>query len=167
MPVAIALFIGATTSTAPFISEVKEVPLVSQLASEVVEKEAPKEAPRTIQSAIVVPTIGKEEILALAKEFAKVYNVSYNNMAKIMACEAQFKNVQSSIYKDGKREESFGVAQIHLPSHPNITKQQALDVKFSVEFIAQQLALGNGWMWYGYNPQLDVCTNGIDWNKVI
>lgn len=112
-------------------------------------------------------TYTKEEVLALAKEFAKNDKVLYYSMAKIMACESGLKNVQSSVEKGGIRELSFGVAQINLPSHPDITQQQALDVKFSVWFLGTEIQAGRIWKWYGYNPQKDVCTNGLDWRKMV
>lgn len=54
----------------------------------------------------------------------------------VVECESQFENVQSRcLYKNGERELSFGISQIHLPAHPNITKEQALDIEFAVDFI--------------------------------
>lgn len=85
------------------------------------------------------------------------FNVSVYTIHRIIQCESGYYNIQSNIIKNGEREESYGVAQIHLPSHPEITKEQALDVDFSVEFIARELEKGNGWKWYGYNKELDKC----------
>lgn len=50
-------------------------------------------------------------------------------------------------YKVGDREQSYGLAQIHLPAHPHITKEQAIDPEFAVEFLAKNLANGKAGMW--------------------
>ncbi len=42
---------------------------------------------------------------------------------------------------------SFGVAQIHLIAHPDITKAQALDPDFSVKWMAEQFSKGNAHIW--------------------
>lgn len=51
---------------------------------------------------------------------------------RVLKCESSFVSEQSRIYKNGVREPSFGIAQIHLPSHPDVTKEQALDEEFSI-----------------------------------
>ena len=69
-------------------------------------------------------------------------------------CESGFRNIQSFIKKDGVREESYGIAQIHLPSHPSVSKSQALNPEFAIEFMS------NNWnkvKWYGYNRNTDTC----------
>ncbi len=47
----------------------------------------------------------------------------------------------------GDHGTSFGLAQIHLPAHPGITKEQALDPEFALNFITDQFIKGNEWMW--------------------
>lgn len=79
-------------------------------------------------------------------------------MLAVVDCESQYDiDVQSQHrytptnvpkgYKVGDREQSFGLVQVHLPAHPNITKAQAIDPEFAVEFLATNLAAGNGNMW--------------------
>lgn len=50
-------------------------------------------------------------------------------------------------YKVGDREQSFGLVQIHIPAHPSITKEQAKDPEFALEFLAKNLAAGKAGMW--------------------
>lgn len=45
------------------------------------------------------------------------------------------------------REDSWGIAQIHLPDHPTITREQAKDLTFSAEFLAKNLAQGKCSLW--------------------
>ena len=48
------------------------------------------------------------------------------------------------------REDSWGVCQIHLPSHPDVSKEQALDVEFCVDFTIQKFNEGKARLWTGY-----------------
>ncbi len=91
------------------------------------------------------------EIKSLIRERSDFYKVSYEEMYSTIRCESHFRNIQSGIYKNGIREDSWGIVQIHLPSHPNITKDQALDISFAVDFMAQEFSKGNQWKWSCYN----------------
>lgn len=48
------------------------------------------------------------------------------------------------------RENSWGCAQIYLPSHPTVTREMALDDYFAVSFAAKHFASGDMWMWTEY-----------------
>jgi len=95
------------------------------------------------------PLLNKGEILVLIVEASQKWHVSRETMTDIVRCESGFdQNIQSRhLRPDGSREQSFGLVQIHLPDHPEVTKGQALDPAFSIEFLARELSLGNGWMW--------------------
>lgn len=47
----------------------------------------------------------------------------------------------------GEREKSFGPGQIHEPAHPNITREQAVDPDFTLDFMAEMIAEGKSGMW--------------------
>lgn len=51
----------------------------------------------------------------------------------------------------GDKGTSFGVAQIHLPDHPEISKAQALDPAFAIDWAAQEFAEGHANLWSCYN----------------
>ena len=85
---------------------------------------------------------------------AKLYGVSGYQLERTIECESRFNNIQSTAYKKGVREESYGIAQIHLLSHPKITKVEALNEEFSIEWAAQNF---NKVTWYAYNRKLDKC----------
>lgn len=78
-------------------------------------------------------------------------------MSGIISCESGWNpNIQSNHryttnapagYVSGQREESYGLVQIHLPAHPHITKEQALDPEFALDFLARNLAVGRENMW--------------------
>lgn len=97
----------------------------------------------------------------LINKYATKYNVATSTMTHIIDCESGASTTIQSFYhytkdhpewgvKKGDRELSFGLVQIHLPAHKDITLDQALDPYFSVNFLAQQLADGQGHIWACY-----------------
>lgn len=78
----------------------------------------------------------------LITHYAALYEVSETQLYKTLKCE-------SGLYKDavGDYGASYGIAQIHLPSHPNISKAQALDPDFAIRFAAKEFAAGNQSAW--------------------
>lgn len=83
-------------------------------------------------------------------------------MRGIISCESEWNtSVQSKHrytptnvpagYKVGDREQSFGLVQIHLPAHPHVSYNQAVDPEFSIEFLARNIAAGKASMWSCYN----------------
>lgn len=91
-------------------------------------------------------------ILKLVDKYGKQYNVSTSTMLAVMKCENRDfdPTLQSYHVKNGVREDSWGLSQIHLPSHPNVSLEQATDPEFSVEFLAKHLSQGQGKMWTCY-----------------
>lgn len=51
------------------------------------------------------------------------------------------------IRKDGTQEQSFGLVQINLPSHTNITLQQAEDPEFAINWMAEEWVAGRQSEW--------------------
>jgi hypothetical protein len=75
-------------------------------------------------------------------------------MKKTLYCESGYKNVQSNVIKKGEREISYGIAQIHLGFHPQVSLEQALDPDYSIHFMADNLGKVK---WYGYLIKEDRC----------
>lgn len=63
-------------------------------------------------------------------------------------------NIQSMyIDSNGNRENSWGLAQINLDYNTSVTLEEAKDVEFSLNFLAQNLALGKcNTMWKATCP---------------
>lgn len=57
-----------------------------------------------------------------------------------------FSNPKKGIVK-GTQERSYGLAQIHLPDHPDISRSQAEDIDFALSFMAKEYSLGHC-IWY-------------------
>lgn len=69
----------------------------------------------------------------------------------IVNCESNFVPQQSKIVKDGIREDSWGVWQISLPHNPEVTREQAMDIKFSTSWALDKLKKGKASLWSCYN----------------
>lgn len=115
------------------------------------------EAPAAVKSEYT-----KEELVELTYKYANMYNVSGDYMVRLINCENREWDVdlQSRIkynFSNSKRgivygeyELSFGLSQIHLPDHPEVTYEQAIDPIYSIEFMAKKLSTGQN-IWYCKN----------------
>ncbi len=74
--------------------------------------------------------------------YAEKYEIDKNILHKVIKCESGYK-----INAVGDGGNSFGLVQIHLPSHPEITKEQALDKFFAIDYLARKISEGKGKMW--------------------
>lgn len=94
----------------------------------------------------------KSEMMVYVNIKASEYKVS----PKLMKCLIKHENrqwqpeLQSGIYSNGKREQSYGLAQIHLPSHPYVSLEEATDPKFAIDFIASEVSKGRAGIWSTY-----------------
>ena len=86
-------------------------------------------------------------------------------MHKIIGCESGYKTDIQSRYKYtatnvpagysvGDREQSYGLVQIHLPAHPYVTEEEAVNPEFAVNFLAEGIANGKAGWWSCYNQQI-------------
>lgn len=104
--------------------------------------------------------ITKTEIEALIHKYSEQYGVPYNKIYSIIECETAHTfdpNIQSKVrynfsserrgIVEGDQERSYGLAQIHLPDHPNITMEEAKNPEFAIDFMASHLAKGKH-IWY-------------------
>lgn len=116
------------------------------------------------EEVIVVPEVvllevetTEEGIKRIIKEKADKYGVSYEQMSVTVACESGYKaDIQSHHVLSYGREESWGVAQFHLPSKNRdangqvITKEMALDPEQALDAMAYHFSQGNARMWTCY-----------------
>lgn len=143
------------------------------LAPRVISYKAPDFEPFTDQVILLgEPDMMSEvELLTLAGNYADQYGVSRETIIRKTKCETPIvvidgvryydsKDPQSRIrYNDsqiarhpnwgnvGDREDSWGPAQIHLPDNPEVTREQASDPDFALEFMAKAHAEGKGSKW--------------------
>lgn len=91
-------------------------------------------------------------------ERATEHSVPFYDAVETIYCESMWYSIQSGVVKNGVRENSWGLAQIHLDSHSEITKEQALDAYFAIDFMVERW---NDVKWYGYDRNTSQCTNGL------
>jgi hypothetical protein len=109
----------------------------------------PPEQIKTYQLGDTIPEEVIDELIARYATGTKAYQ-----MKRTLYCESGYKNIQSNIVKNGIREPSYGIAQIHQPSHPTVTREQALNPEFAIKFMS------DNWgkvAWYGYIKSTDSC----------
>lgn len=93
----------------------------------------------------------EQQIQNLVSEYANKYGVNPTEMLETIRCESiNFKNIQSGYYQNGKREDSWGIAQINLYWNPEVNKTDALNPYYSVEFMAKKFAKGKQDRWTCY-----------------
>lgn len=91
----------------------------------------------------------KEDIINLIGLYAEKYQVDEFVLRQVIWHESNYELNAKGDFYDGQWN-SFGLSQIHLPDHPNVSKEQATDPHFAIEFMAKNLKNGRGKMWTGY-----------------
>lgn len=96
------------------------------------------------------------DIPELVRQDADRYHVDYKDLYNTLNCESegfgdvkiqsQFPNPEGP---NGK-ENSWGVAQINLDAHPDISYASATDPVFAVDYAAKEFSLGNADNWTCY-----------------
>jgi soluble lytic murein transglycosylase-like protein len=74
--------------------------------------------------------------------YAAKWDVDPLVMYRVVHCESRLN--PKAIGDGGK---SRGLVQIHAPSHPYVTKAQAFDPDFALNFLGKNLSAGKGKMW--------------------
>ncbi len=124
--------------------------------------------PKKIQAQESIPIISqeitytKEQLVQKVYKYAELYNVSPQKMLQVISCENDTWNIrrQSELHYNfsspkrgiiyGEQEKSFGLVMIHLPDHPEITYDQAINPDFAIQYLARKLHDGKGKMWSCY-----------------
>lgn len=84
-------------------------------------------------------------MVAYATTKALEASVSPATVLKVIECESTW-NPRAL----GDGTQSRGLSQIHRPSHPNITDEEAYDPQFAIDFLVENIADGRGKMWTCY-----------------
>jgi hypothetical protein len=110
--------------------------------------EAEEIAPREVLIEVKIDWT-KERIRKEVDDVAQKYGVSADDMWRTIQCESMGSTTIQSHWRrpDGSREQSYGLAQIYLPAHPHVTKEQAQDPQFAIDFMAKHFAQGRQGMW--------------------
>jgi len=83
--------------------------------------------------------------------------VNGTEMFRTVLCESSASSTIQSRHLDptgpNGREDSWGLAQIHLPSHPSVSREMAQDPDFALEFMAMKFAKGKQKLWTCYKNE--------------
>lgn len=91
----------------------------------------------------------KVDIKTYALNEALQAHVSPDLVRRVIGCESNWDAAAKGDFRANKPT-SFGLVQIHLPAHPDITKEQALDPYFSIDYLVKKLSQGEGEQWTCY-----------------
>lgn len=125
---------------------------------------APKEEPepiKTFKEELIEAELPERQRMIRSKieEVALAYNVNPDKMyGTIAECEniPLDPDLQSYHVSNGVREQSYGLAQIHLPSNPEVSKEEAQDPEFAIEFMAQKFQDGKAERWTCYRKKYQI-----------
>lgn len=94
---------------------------------------------------VVYSTTTAPDIIAA---YAVKYGIPAQPLIDTLKCESNFN--ASAVGDSGT---SFGVAQVHLPAHPEITKAEALDPLWAINWTAEEFAAGDADLWSCYRKE--------------
>lgn len=88
---------------------------------------------------------------------AREYEINEYRFAETARCESGFVPQQSKVInKKGQREDSWGIFQIHLPDHPDVSREEAMDIEFATKWSAEQFKKGYPNLWSCYKKQFNI-----------
>lgn len=99
---------------------------------------------------LLLSPLSPSTVAILVRGAQEKYHLGNDFYETIKEESAGFQNIQSEIpnkHGPNGRENSWGIAQINLDSHPEITRFDALNVRFAVDWAARQFVNGNQREW--------------------
>lgn len=102
-----------------------------------------------------VLSVPRVEAAAYTPDFSSTTTIAayirYAASARAIDAEALLKTLEceSKLNADARGDEgrSYGIAQIYLPAHPEISRAQALDPQWAIDWTAARFAEGKQGMW--------------------
>lgn len=87
----------------------------------------------------------------IIEAYAVVHGIPATPLIETLKCESGFvENIPGDFSSTTNQFTSWGVAQIHLPAHPDISKKEALNPIFSINLAASYFAAGDAGLWTCY-----------------
>ncbi len=108
----------------------------------VYESNIPEPIDSSASTSLATTTLPTRTVEDMISDYSMRYGVNKSVLDTVIKCES---GGHANIV--GDHGDSIGLVQINLPAHPEITRTQALDPEFSVEYLAHQLSLGHGKLW--------------------
>ncbi len=99
-----------------------------------------------------LPVISTSTLMTMAASTSESFHLNLKHFNYVIACESSWDpNIQSQAKNpDGSQENSWGIVQINLDQNPTITKAQAVDPSFALNFMASSWASGLASHWTCY-----------------
>lgn len=85
------------------------------------------------------------DIQAYAAHKAVEFGLNPVLFKKVIACESQW-----NAGAIGDHGQSYGLVQIHLSSHSDVSKEEALNPHFAIDWMAHEWSLGHERQWTCY-----------------
>lgn len=86
-----------------------------------------------------------ENAPVIIEAYAVRYGIEAAPLVATLSCESHMR--ADAV---GDKGQSFGLAQIHLPAHKDITKEEALNPFFAIDWSAREFSLGHQSLWSCY-----------------
>jgi len=134
-----------------FLSNVLRYEAIPHVEAKV-EEEAEPEKPVVIKPVELRRGETPELLQHLFAE-AERYGADPEKMRRTIDCESAgwHTDIQSWHRRpDGSRERSYGLAQIYLPAHPQVSENEAKNPYYAITFMAQHFGENNGAIWTCY-----------------
>lgn len=116
--------------------------LVSTLTLAFIPQSTTSIAPQAPKPPLKQELTSSTAIVSYIKKEAVKRNIEPQPIIETIRCESGF---NSKAIGDGGT--SYGLVQIHLPAHPHVTKEQATDPEFAIDFILDAWEKGQQRMW--------------------
>lgn len=87
-------------------------------------------------------TLSKDELTAIAMADATAHHLSPAQFVAVIECESHF-----DISAAGDHNQSFGIAQIYLPAHKDISAVQALSPLWALDWMSKEWEAGRQYEW--------------------
>ncbi len=94
---------------------------------------------------MAAPPAPLPDIHTYASQQALQFGLDPVLFSKVVSCESQWNPLAV-----GDSGASYGLVQIHLPSHPEITQEEALDPYFALNWMAYEWSVGHAKQWSCY-----------------
>lgn len=90
--------------------------------------------------------VERHDYYEYASSTAVAYGIDPDVFTRTLQCESHWKADAL-----GDHGTSYGIAQIHAPAHPEVTREQAYDGIWSINWAAHAFATGHAYWWSCYN----------------
>lgn len=111
---------------------------------------APTSTPMVSNEVLRTAPLSSSTVALIVRAAQEKYGLGDDFYETLKYESSGFQNIQSKVLNAAGpygHEDSWGIPQINLPSHPEITRLQALDIRWAVDWAAQRFKKGYQHEW--------------------